>query len=325
VRAIGTNAKAVQLGAGDVDVAPVAFSQIELPEPYAPHNRGWEAKVAERLQRVRIDHAPHGRPRRDRDERDAAFLAAEAHPVADCPDRDAHVRAAVQADRVERELDDLSRQVRGHTESLARRFDRVLRLLEAWGYLDGWALTDGGRALARTYHECDLLVAEAMTTGVLDGLDPPSLAGLVSCFTYEHRGPTTPPPPWFPSATVRGRFAQLERLVDELNADEEAAGLPHTKRPDGGFCALAHGWASGEALATVLDDEDLSGGDFVRNVKQLIDLLRQVGDVAPVEATRASARAAADALYRGVVSASSSVEIDIDVDEVEDTGDHPQG
>ena len=31
----------------------------------------------------------------------------------------------------------------------------------------------------------------------------------------------------------------------------------------------------------MLDDEDLSGGDFVRNVKQLIDLLRQIGEAAP--------------------------------------------
>ena len=44
----------------------------------------------------------------------------------------------------ERELVDLRREVRGRTESLARQFDRVLRLLEAWGYLDGWALTDAG-------------------------------------------------------------------------------------------------------------------------------------------------------------------------------------
>ena len=128
-----------------------------------------------------------------------AFVAAEAHPVADCPDRDAHLRSAVQAERVARELDDLQRQVQGRTESLARRFDRVLRLLEAWGYLDGWALTRAGEVLARTYHESDLLVAEAMTTGLLDDLDVPSLAALASCFTYEHRGRDRPPDPRFPS------------------------------------------------------------------------------------------------------------------------------
>ncbi len=230
--------------------------------------------------------------------------------MADCPDREAHVRSAVQAERVARELDDLQRQVQGRTGSLARRFDRVLRLLEAWGYLDGWSLTDSGEVLARTYHESDLLVAEAMTNGLLDDLDVPSLAALVSCFTYEHRGRDRPPDPRFPSSTVRTRFFELRRLADDLAADEETAGLMATRPPDAGFVHLAHAWAAGEGLASLLQDEDLSGGDFVRNVKQLIDLLRGIGDVAPAPATAARARQAADALHRGVVTASSAIEID---------------
>ena len=73
---------------------------------------------------------------------------------------------------------------------------------------------------------------------------------------------------------------------------------------------LAHAWAAGDGLAAVLEDEELSGGDFVRNVKQLIDLLRGIADVAPVPATAARARQAADALHRGVVTASSALEVD---------------
>ncbi|HEX5945196.1 MAG TPA: hypothetical protein VFY82_02920, partial [Acidimicrobiales bacterium] len=207
-----------------------------------------------------------------------------------------------------RELSDMRREVRSRTGSLARRFDRVLRLMEAWGYLDGWALTERGGVLARTYHEADLLVAEAMTAGLLDGLDPASLAGLVSCFTYEHRGPTTPPPPWFPSRLVRARWGEIDALAADLRSDEEAAGLPPTRAPDPGFVALAHAWAAGEPLGEVLGDEDLSGGDFVRNVKTLIDLVRQVGDVAPDPATARTARQAADALHRGVISISSTLD-----------------
>jgi hypothetical protein len=45
----------------------------------------------------------------------------------------------------------------------------------------------------------------------------------------------------------------------------------------------------------------------VRNVKQLIDLLHQIGQVAPDPATAAAARSAADAVFRGVVAASSVV------------------
>ena len=83
--------------------------------------------------------------------------------------------------------------------------------------------------------------------------------------------------------------------------------LAETRVPDAGFTRHAHAWAAGRDLEDVLAEDELTGGDFVRNVKQLIDLLRQVGDVAPVPETAASARSAADALFRGVVAASSGV------------------
>jgi ATP-dependent RNA helicase HelY len=320
------------LGPDDLGDALRAVGTVELPVPYNPNSRTFQHQVGAALRGARLGPAS-GRGADD-DERpstpagpdpvDLAVTAAAAHAVADCPDRDAHLRAAAQADRVARELEDLHRQVRGRTESLARRFDRVLRLLEAWGYLDGWALTEAGAVLARTYHEADLLVAEAMTSGVLDDLDVPSLAAVVSCLTYEHRGRDRPPEPRFPSSTVRDRARRLAELAAELLADEEEAGLPTTRLPDPGFVHLAHAWAAGDGLADILEDELLSGGDFVRNVKQLIDLLRGIGDAAPVPATAARARQAADALHRGVVTASSA--LDVEPGEVwEDAGADPQG
>ena len=53
--------------------------------------------------------------------------------------------------------------------------------------------------------------------------------------------------------------------------------------------------------------EDLSGGDFVRTTKQLIDLLRQLSLVAPERSTRSAAAEASERLFRGVVAASSVV------------------
>jgi ATP-dependent RNA helicase HelY len=202
----------------------------------------------------------------------------------------------------------LERRVRGRSESLARQFDRVLRVLEAWGYVDGWQLTASGEQLARVYTETDLLVTEAIREGLLDGLTASELASVVSCFTFERRGPEgagpLPPARW-PTKTVTQRARAVDRIAQELNANEDDAGLPETRGPDPGFTPYAYDWAEGHALAEVLDDDDMTGGDFVRNIKQCIDLLRQIGDVAPDRATRARAHEAADACHRGVVAASS--------------------
>jgi ATP-dependent RNA helicase HelY len=309
VRGIDAGGDRLTLGADDVDEPPVRLGRVEMPIPYAPNNRAFQHKLADDVRRARLTPKPaRSAAPADTPERVPEPPPLADHPVHDCPDRDRHLRALGQLDRARRELSDMRREVRSRTESLARRFDRVLRLLEAWGYLDGWALTPRGEVLARTYHESDLLVAEAMASGLLDGLDHAALAGLVSCFTYEQRGPGPAPPPWFPSRLVRGRWGELERLADELRTDEEAAGLPATRPPDPGFLALAHAWAAGEPLGEVLGDEDLSGGDFVRNVKTLIDLVRQIGEVAPDPDTGRAARQAADALHRGVVSISSTLD-----------------
>jgi ATP-dependent RNA helicase HelY len=241
----------------------------------------------------------------------ALAASAESLPVAACPDVRSHLRALERAERFAADAARIERSIRGRTESLARQFDRVLRVLELWGYVSGWALTPSGERLARLYHESDLLVAEAVGSGMLDDLDPASVAALVSCFTYEARGPAgTGPAPWFPSTKAHERWTAIELLAGELNRAEQDAGLPLTRPPDAGFMALAYAWAAGQDLSHVIEDAEMSGGDFVRNIKQLIDLLRQLGDLAPSPDTAAACRSAADRIFRGVVSASSVIATD---------------
>jgi ATP-dependent RNA helicase HelY len=307
LRAIRPDRRVLTLAPRDFPVPPRPVAHIELPTPYAPNNAGFQRHVASALMTARLaddgQAGPSGRGR-GRSGRDTAAVAG--HPVAACPDLRIHLRAAERAERLTREAERLEQRIRGRTESLARQFDRVLRVLEAWGYVEGWSLTTAGERLVRVYHEADLLVTECLEQGLLDGLDPARLAALVSAFTYEPRGPGEPRA-HLPGGGLRERWAAVGHVAAELNHAEDAAGLPLTRRPDPGFIALARGWASGQGLEQLIADEEVTGGDFVRNVKQLIDLLRQLGQVAPDPATAAAARTASDRLFRGVVAASSVV------------------
>jgi ATP-dependent RNA helicase HelY len=313
----------VTLDTDDFTEPPDPIATVELPQPYTPNQTKFLRELAARVSAVR-EPRRHGRATVGDDEAIAeATAAVEAHPVHACPERTQHLAARVRLARAEREVAEQTRSVKSRTESLARRFDRVLRLLVAWGYLDGWSLTTKGQSLGRLYHEADLLVAECLHEGLFDDLDPASLAGLASVFGYEHRSPEPPPAPWFPSPRVRQRWQRIEQLSRELEVDEEAAGLQLTRAPDPTFVALAHAWAAGERLEEVLADEDITAGDFVRVVRQLIDLLRQLGDVAPVAATRDAAKLAADALHHGVVAVSAALTAgdDDEVEPVDDTDD----
>jgi ATP-dependent RNA helicase HelY len=297
------------LTARDFPSPPRTVGRVDLPTPYNPRSKAFVREVAARLRAVKVDAVPGVSGKGASAGRRAMELAEAlaAHPVVECPEFKRHIRAAERADRFREEAKRLQARVKRRSESLARQFDRVLRVMEAWGYVDGWSLTAGGEVLARLYHECDLLVAESVRVGCFDELSAPEVAALASTFTYEARGPAAPPAAAFPSTRLQARWLQIERLARELNVSEEEAGLPLTRPPDPGFVSLAHGWAAGRPLDALLGDDEISGGDFVRNVKQLIDLLRQLGEVAESPATREAARDAADALFRDVVAASSVV------------------
>ncbi len=188
------------------------------------------------------------------------------------------------------------------SESLPALLDRRLAILEKRGFVDGWELTEAGYALASIYHESDLLVAEALRGGLLDGLDPASLAGVASALTFEARRSSED------AAEPHGkkvidRLARLDAVAGELRADERRVGLRRTRRPDAGLVRAVTGWAKGATLDTVLRDADVAPGDFVRNVRQLIDLVRQLAQVAAETGTRESAQMAVALLKRGVVGA----------------------
>src|SRR5205085_1469495 len=180
--------------------------------------------VAARL--VTLDVRP-SKPKRhavDSDaEREAERLEAQAaeHPCASCPDLAEHERWALRASKLRERIERAERHIRTRTETVAVQFDRVLEVLDQLEYVDGFSIRPKGAMLARIYGESDILVTEALSEQLFEGLSPSETA--------------------------------------------------------------------------------MAPGDFVRNCKQLIDLLRQIGDVAPEPASEA-VRAARNAIDRGVVA-----------------------
>jgi ATP-dependent RNA helicase HelY len=213
-----------------------------------------------------------------------------------------------------------------HHDALSRRMDRTLRLLERRGHvdIDAWRLTESGGLVARIYHESDLLVAEALADGLFDGLDAPGLAAVVSACTYEVRAGRPSPDPR-PPKDVAPRLRALVALGQGLRDDEEEARLGRTRLPELGFAEVAWRWARGERLARVLERAELAPGDFVRNAKQLVDLLRQLATVAPDPGTADTAHRAAAALQRGVVATSVAPPVAVVDEDLDVSAESPVG
>lgn len=289
-----------------VPVEPLA--RVKVPKNFNSRNPKSRRDLVSSMRNTGVEEGT-GRPRRQAsgaaDDPEIARLRAElrAHPCHRCPEREDHARWAERFHRLRRETDALERRVEGRTNTIARTFDRVCRLLQDGGYLDGDTVTPAGAQLARIYNDADLLVAECIRRRLWDGLSAPELAAVVSSVAYEARREEAGPPR-LPGGRVRPTLTEMQRLWVRLKDAESDHRLNFLREPDAGFAWAAHRWASGHPLDTVLTETDLPAGDFVRWVKQLLDLLGQIEDVAE-EPLRATARAAIRALDRGVVAYSS--------------------
>jgi ATP-dependent RNA helicase HelY len=224
------------------------------------------------------------------------------HPCHDCPDREDHARWSERWYKLDRDAHTLARRVEQRTNTVARQFDRVCDVLATLGYLEGDEVTELGRPLRRIYSELDLVVAEALRLGVLDGLGTAGLAAALSTVVYEARRADESQSPRVPGGDTRRAIEALEGLWRDLAEVERAHRLDFLRRPDAGLAWAAYRWAEGDDLAEVLGESELTAGDFVRWIKQLIDLSGQVADAAGAGPLRETARDVVRQVRRGVVA-----------------------
>ena len=207
-----------------------------------------------------------------------ARKALRNHSCHGCSDRETHARIAERADRLRRENAGLNSRVANRTHVIARRFDLIKVMLEKFGYLNYDAITTNGKLLSKIYGETDLLIAEMIRREAFGQLTAAELVSIVSVFVYESRKDS---PPKLPRGHVEEVLADLVKVWLEINDLETELGLEPIREPDAGFCWASYRWASGHSLTSILKGTDLTVGDFVRSIKQIIDLLRQIAIASP--------------------------------------------
>ena len=195
--------------------------------------------------------------------------------IEQCPDFESHVSALSEVTKLEGRLDHHRRRERRRAGALERRFDNVAELLHATDFAHEWNLTAKGELLTQVHGETEIVVAEAIDSGLLEALDAPSLAAALSALVYESRALELPGFRW-PNKQVRRTVTDLVAIASRYRSlERDALGDCLTREPDAAMVDLVFRWATGEPLDALLPDE-MTGGDWVRSMRQLIDLCRQV-------------------------------------------------
>ena len=232
-------------------------------------------------------------------ELDSMGRALRAHPCHSCNDRETHARFAERADRLNRESEGLRSRVENRTHVIAKTFDRICNVLTHLGYIEGEKPLAQGKILAKIYAESDLLLTESIRRGVFENLTPVELLSVASAMIYESRSVENYAPK-MPHQNVANALAVVAKIWVELEDIENEFDVKTQREPDFGFCYAAYRWANGHSLSSVIKGTDMTVGDFVRCIKQLIDLLTQIGGAA--ENLRPVCKEGVKRLDRGVVS-----------------------
>ena len=302
-----------KVGPRELDRIPEPVERIRLPGRGNPRQQDYRKDIAGRLRAldppwVDPDAAPPPLQQQVRTGPSEEVVSLReqlrAHPCHRCPDRTEHERWQHRADELLDQAAILRTEVTRATGSLVRQLHRILAVLTELDYVDEVPQpTEHGLRLAGIYSEVDLLVAEALRRGILDDLDAEELAGIAGLLLYEPRGGEPTEHAVLPTFALEEAAEAIFDLAEELRGRERAAGLRTTLRElDAGFAAPAYRWAAGADLEVALGSLAITGGDFVRMIKQVADLTGQLRSVGH-EPVQARAHAAVQALRRGIVEA----------------------
>ncbi|SER63652.1 ATP-dependent RNA helicase HelY [Propionibacterium cyclohexanicum] len=297
---------------------PQVVSRVRIPKRFTVHSatdrrtlaRAFDARVAS------LDESVGPAPSVPLDEQisaqlDALRAALLVHPCHSCPERESHARLAEQALRLEREQQHSRARGAARANSVAARFDRTCAVLDALGYLDprgGRELPVPGLVLTRIYTELDLVTVEAIRRGVFGELTGPALGAVLASLLYESRA-TGPGPAQMPDEASERAYQALRGVWRDVGMVERDHRVERGRDLDTGFSQAVWLWAHGADLATVLSQTGFLAGDFVRWIRQVIDLAGQIGAAPGLDGIGAAklgpaARSLVTMIRRGIVDVS---------------------
>ena len=306
LRTLGADARLHTLSGDDLSGALELVAHLRVPPSEALRRHRGREEWAQWIRTLRSERKG-GKKALDSLPIDAEIsqlrMAIKSHPVHSCPHREEHARAGHNWARKNAEYEKLLKRIDGRTNSVAQQFDRVCEVLDRMGFLKNDLVTDSGQLLRRIFGDRDLIVVEALRRGVWDRLSAPELAAIVSTCVYQSRGEESAAvEPWTAASSVLAQaWEETLSLSQAVMSVEKSVGVPQSPELDPGLAQAVMAWANGATLTTAIWGTPLLAGDFVRWIRQVVDLLDQIAHVASAE-TSAVARQARRLILRGVVS-----------------------
>lgn len=173
----------------------------------------------------------------------------------------------------------LTKQLKRQQEIYLKEFDALTRVLQYFGRLkpdrNRWIITSRGEMTGHIRAQNDLLISLVIESLDYNDFTPIEIAAILSTMVFEPRRYMQHDLSAC-SKKVRQFFKDILYIADDLRyvQEEENIRLPITVEFD--FAPLVVLWGNGAKWSTLFKFTEMTDGDVVRAMRQLIDLLRQI-------------------------------------------------
>lgn len=308
--------KYIFISSGDVNMQLEILGHIRLP---AKRARAEKTEFIDKI--IQAIRSAKGNKRKNKSAHTANFITKtpvfadcerlnqlrtliSAHPCKKCPDLYKHLEILREEKRVQIQISQVTAQISKNNNGLLEHFDNLCSLLNQLGYIykygDTWRISELGDKLATVHCEKSLLTTQCLQLPSWRAINAAEFAAVIAALVYTPRSDQ-----WLGSAPpnnpkIIDALNDADKVYNQLVALEKKYQISPTDPPIAQVVAGVYAWARGESIATLMLLCDLSAGDAVRFLKQVIDLLDHIEQIDdPLMVT--TAHNARKLIKRGVV------------------------
>ena len=185
-----------------------------------------------------------------------------------------HSKSLDVIQRVNSKKRKLEKEIERQKDIYWNKFLAHRSILQEFGYLENDYPTERGKTTSQIRSENELYLSEVIFSGLLEGLTPSQLAGVICALTTEDiRGEI----PYIPFSEpvrktlnkIRNIRRKIEKVQNDYNIDSPLYINPY-------FSSMIELWVEGAEWDTITGSMDIGEGDIVRAFKRVVDVLRQL-------------------------------------------------
>ena len=156
-----------------------------------------------------------------------------------------------------------------------KKFNDLIKILNHFGCLDNFDLTELGKSIGSIRTENELWVGLVLLSGYLDDLEPSDLAAVIQSVCVDIRRPDF----WcnYKSSTrVKDVLNELEGIKKLISSQQNKNLIEVPIFLDGELTGIISEWAKGKKWKDIILNTSLDEGDLVRIIRRTIDVLSQI-------------------------------------------------